>query len=67
MIDDEARRRAEHEDACWQGCDDLHDELCEYCELPDCFGDCWDDGASWSEPAEAWVVTEYGFQEAGML
>jgi len=41
--------------------------LCEReCDcMDDCLGE--DDGASWSESASAWVVTEYGFEEKGLL
>lgn len=39
-LTDEERRREEHLDACWQGCDDLHDDACVNCEDPDCDG-CW--------------------------
>lgn len=51
MIDDEARRREEHLDACWQGCDDLHDD-CRGCGDPECDG-CWGE----ESPGLPFVVT----------
>lgn len=62
-VHDEQRRREEHLTACWAGCDDLHDDGCEDCELPDCVGDCFD-GRPAGPPR---VVTEYGFEERGLL
>lgn len=41
-FDDEQRRREEHLDACWDGCDDLHDDACINCADPEC-GGCWGD------------------------
>lgn len=60
--EDERRRREEHLTACWQGCDDLHEAVCEYCDLSGCVGDCRDEGDR--VPV---VVTEYGFEEKGLL
>lgn len=65
-LTDDERRRREHLDACWQGCDDLHPDLCEYCEEPDCLGDCWgEEDASTQWPPD--VITTTAFQEAGLL
>lgn len=60
-LTDDERRRRDHVDACWDGCDDLHADLCEYCELPDCLGDCWGeehDGAQW--PPDVITLTVAG-------
>lgn len=53
------------------------DDLCEYCEEPDCLGDCWDESDDESLPADAdyaWrdgravpVETTSAFAEAGLL
>jgi hypothetical protein len=44
---------------------DGHDEPCEHCEDPACYGDCWgeEDTSSW--PPD--VVTEHAFAERGLL
>lgn len=49
------------------------DPACSYCFSQACEGDCdeayadEDDGAAWSEPASAWVVSEHAFAERGLL
>lgn len=68
VLDDEQRRRAEHLDACWQGCDDLHDDVCPHCELPDCSGECQEaDAGYWSDVTGGQVVTERAFTERELL
>lgn len=62
---DYERRRREHLDACWNGCDDLHDDPCEYCESTGCLGDC--SGEEDDLPTFPTVVTEYAFTERGLL
>lgn len=66
VFGDEERRRIEHRDACWAGCDDLHDDPCEYCELPDCLGDCWGEEYEDDDPTPR-VVTEHAFADRGLL
>lgn len=50
--DDEQRRRGEHLESCWDGCDDLHDDACVNCGDETCAG-CWGD----EYEGEPFVVT----------
>lgn len=53
----------------------MADDLCEYCEEPDCLGDCWSDDDSLPADADyAWrdgravpVETTSALTEAGLL
>lgn len=60
-------REAEHVDSCWAGCEDLH--ACPDCGRLEsvCGGDCDERFGSESEPWPPEVVTEYGFEEKGLL
>ena len=68
VLDDEARRIAEHENACWQGCDDLH--YCQDCGHHGCEGDCEE---SYDEPdddaghGDDWPHIETATVERGLL
>lgn len=64
---DDERRRREHLDACWDGCDDLHDGEF-FCGDPDCScGEEPDDDAGHGDDWPPFVVTTTAFQEAGLL
>lgn len=64
---DDRQREAEHRDSCWAGCDDLH--TCPDCGKPEgiCGGDCDGRFDSDSPPWPPEVVTEYAFEERGLL